>query len=309
MHKLRTLITSANYLFAFEAAARRLNFTEAASELNVTQPAVSKTIRSLEDACGFDLFRRDHSRLSLTPQGEKLFKETQATLDHLHDVITTLRDERYTGTVRASFSTGFVTMWLLPRLSRFKEAWPQITLRIEESNRDTFDLEREDVDISGRLGYGDWPNLNAYPFLREEVVAVCSPEYLRRHGPIETPDDLLKHQLLHFEEKHRKRVDWGTWLSENGVVAKRIPRDIVFTDFIASTQAAILGQGIALGWTSVLADHLSTGQLVAPLGAGLKTDKIMYLVTPAQRPMSEETRIFRDWLLEEVLRTVPSLVP
>lgn len=310
MHKLRTLITSANYLFTFEAAARRLNFTEAASALNVTQPAVSKSIRALEDACGFELFRRDHSRLSLTPQGEKLFQETQVALDHLHEVVTTLRGELlYMVTVRASFSIGFVTMWLLPRLPRFKEAWPQITLRIEENNSEVFDLEREGVDISGRLGYGDWPNLNAYPFLREEIVAVCSPDYLRRNGPIETPVDLLKHPLIHFEEKHRKRVDWGTWLAENGVTPKRIPRDIVFTDFIASTQAAIFGQGIALGWSSVLANHLSSGQLVAPLGPGLKTNKIMYLVIPAQRPMSEETRIFRDWMLEEVRRTTPSFVP
>lgn len=300
MHKLRTFIPSANYLFAFEAAARRLSFTEAAQELNVSQPAVSKTIRALEEACGMVLFRREKSRLKLTPEGERLFLETQGAFDRLHETITTLRSGQAADVVRVSFSSVFVTMWLLPRLHRFKEAWPDIRLRIEESTQDAFDLEREEVDISGRLGYGDWPQLVTWPFLREEILPVCSPDYLTRNGPINSPVELLDHPLLHFDERHRKRITWESWLLAHGVTSARVPHDIVFTDCLASCQAALLGQGVALGWTHLVNEHLKSGRLVNPLGTVMHTDKTMYLVAPATRPVSRGTALFRDWLLAEM---------
>lgn len=308
MHKLRAFVPSANYLFAFEAAARRLSFTEAARELNVSQPAVSKTIRALEEACGMQLFRREKSRLILTPEGERLFAETQGTFDRLHETITSLRKGQAADVVRASFSAVFVAMWLLPRLHRFKARWPEIRLRIEESSQDTFDLEREEVDISGRLGYGDWPGLHAWPFLREEIFPVCSPDYLARSAPITCPADLLNHPLLHFEERHRKRISWDVWMAAHGVQGGRVPHDVVFTDNLASTQAALFGQGVALCWTHLVNEHLEAGRLVNPLGSVMHTDKTMYLVVPANRPVGQGTAIFRDWLLEEIGAT-PHLVP
>ncbi len=165
MHKLRAFVPSANALFVFEAAARRLSFTEAAGELNVSQPAVSKTIRALERSCGFALFRRCPGRLSLTGEGERLFAEVRDSLDRLHGAIAGLRGGQGADVVRASFSSVFVALWLLPRLDRFKARWPGIRLRIEESERDVFDLAREEVDLSSRLGTGVWPGLRAWPFL------------------------------------------------------------------------------------------------------------------------------------------------
>lgn len=308
MHKLRASVPSANYLFAFEAAARRLSFTEAAQELNVSQPAVSKTIRALEEACGMQLFRREKSRLSLTPEGERLFLEVQASFDRLHETITSLQKGQAGDVVRASFSSVFVTMWLLPRLHRFKARWPAIRLRIEESNRDSFDLEREQVDISGRLGYGDWPELTAWPFLREEIFPVCSPDYLARCEPIGCPADLLNHPLLHSEERHRKRVSWDSWMAAHGLGTARVPHDIVFTDNLAATQAALLGQGVALCWRHLVNEHLKAKRLVNPLGSVMHTDKILYLVAPANRPVGTGTAIFRDWLLEE-MGELPHLIP
>lgn len=309
MHKLRTLIVSANYLFTFEAAARRLSFTEAANELNVTQPAVSKSIRALENACGVELFYRHNTRLALTSEGQKLYEQTLQSLDGLYDVISSFRSAHLSGTVRVSFSSSFTTLWLLPRLKSFKDRWPEITLRIAESDRDEFDLDREEIDISSRLGYGKWDNVNAYPFLREEIIPVCSKEYLQNNGSINSVEDLLSHSLLHVEDKYRKRIDWESWFHEQGVAAKKISRIMVFTDFSAATQAALLGQGIALGWTSVLSNYLSSGQLLRPIQNTVKTDKVMYLITSAKRPMSQATRCFLDWMLEEVKNSSPDLIP
>ncbi|MDR0810409.1 MAG: LysR family transcriptional regulator [Gemmobacter sp.] len=308
MHKLRSYIPSANYLFTFEAAARRLSFTEAAEELNVSQPAVSKTIRALEETCGMQLFRREKPRLVLTPQGERLFAETQAAFDRLHETVTTLRTATSSDVVRVSFSSIFVALWLLPRLAKFKAQWPDIRLRIAESSQDSFDLEREDVDISSRLGYGNWPELHAWPFLLEEILPVCSPAYLAAHGPVTSPAELLNHPLLHFEERHRRRITWDAWMAAHGVQGQPVPHDVVFTDCLASTQAALLDQGVALGWTHLVNDHLKAGRLVNPLGTVLYTDKTLYLVAPKGRPVGPGTEIFRDWLLEE-MRELPHLIP
>lgn len=133
MHRLRSLIPSANYLFVFEAAARRLSFTAAAEELNVSQPAVSKTIKLLEEATGLKLFRRERSRLELTAEGQRLYRETQEAFDHLHMVISSMRKKHSRDIIRVSFSASFVQLWLLPRLKGFKEKHPDVALRIEEA--------------------------------------------------------------------------------------------------------------------------------------------------------------------------------
>lgn len=299
MHRLRSLVPSANYLFVFEAAARRQSFTGAAEELNVSQPAVSKTIRLLEEATGLKLFRREHARLELTAEGKRLYKETQEAFDHLHMVISSLRQKHSRDIVRVSFSASFVQLWLLPRLKAFKAQHPDIALRIAESSRDDQDLLEEDIDLSARLGVGKWPGIHAWHFVTEEVWPVCSPAYLREHGPIETPADLLNHTLLHFEERHRSRVGWREYLERNEVSAAKLTQDFVFTDALNSIEAAVHGQGVALGWKHLVHDHLKAGKLVCPIRTSYHSGQSIHIVMPSQRPPKRGTEIFRDWLMEQ----------
>ncbi|GHD20807.1 LysR substrate-binding domain-containing protein [Tianweitania populi] len=300
MHRLRSLIPSANYLFVFEAAARRKSFTGAAQELNVSQPAVSKTIRLLEEATGLRLFRRDHTRLELTAEGKRLYKETQEAFDHLHMVISTLQKKHSTDIVRVSFSASFVQLWLLPRLKGFKARHPDVSLRIEESSRDDQDLVEEDIDLSARLGLGNWPGVNVWSLASEEVIAVCSADYLREHGPIREPADLLNHELLNFEERHRTRMVWREWLERNGVPVPKLRQEFVFTDALGSIEAAVLGQGVALGWRHLVHDHLKAGRLLSPLTTSYRSGQSIYLIMPAQRWPKRGAELFRDWLLEQV---------
>ena len=299
MHRLRSLIPSANYLFVFEAAARRLSFTAAADELNVSQPAVSKTIKLLEEATGLKLFRRDRSRLELTAEGQRLYRETQETFDHLHMVISSMRKKHSRDIIRVSFSSSFVQLWLLPRLKSFKEKHPDVALRIEESSRDDQDMLEEDIDVSARLGNGKWPGIHAWPFVTEEVWLVCSPSYLEEHGPITSPQDLLSHSLLHFEERHRSRLGWREWLERSGVPNPRIEQDFVFTDALSSIEAAVFGQGIALGWKHLVRDHITAGRLVPAIDIFNRSGETIHLVMPAQRPPKRGAELFRDWLLEQ----------
>lgn len=299
MHRLRSLVPSANYLFVFEASARRLSFTAAAQELNVSQPAVSKTIRLLEEATGLKLFRRENARLELTAEGLRLYKETQEALDHLHMVISSLRRKNTKDVVRVSFSASFVQLWLLPRLGDFKARYPDISLRIEQSSRDDQDLVEENIDLSARLGQGEWPGLNAWHFTEEEVMPVCSPAYLEENGPIAAVSDIPGHPLLHFDERHRSRLGWFEWLERMGAPAPRSTRDIVFSDALASIEAAAFGQGLSLGWRHLVQRYVDMGKLVYPLESVYKSGQSIFIITPSTRPTKTGTELFRDWLVEQ----------
>jgi len=297
MHRLRSLVPSANYLFVFEAAARRKSFTAAAHELNVSQPAVSKTIRLLELATDLKLFRRDSSRLELTAEGLRLYHEIQQSFDHLHDVLSTLRNKHSKDIVRVSFSTTFIQLWLLPRLNDFKSKHPDVSLRVEESTRDDEDLDIGDIDLSARLGTGDWPGLKSWKLAAEEVFPVCSPAYLQRSEPFLDPGDLHAHTLLHTEELHRTRLGWSEWLSSLGVPFQHLRHDSVFTDPVSSIHAAALGQGVALGWKHLVRDHLKAGHLVRPVNNVYRSGQFIWLVMSAHRPAKKGTILFRDWIL------------
>jgi LysR family glycine cleavage system transcriptional activator len=299
MHRLRSLVPSANYLFAFEAAARRRSFTAAAEELNISQPAVSKTIRLLEEATGLKLFRRDHARLELTAEGLKFYRETQQAFDHLHMVLTSLRARNSKDIVHVSFSSSFVQLWLLPRLKDFKARYPDIALRIEESTRDDQDLSEENIDVSARLGDAKWPDVHSWHFATEEVTPVCSPDYLREHEPIEKPADLLGHPLLHSEERHRARLGWREWLGHQLVSVARVKQESVFTDALGSIEAAVLGQGIALGWKHLVHDHIKAGRLCYPLPVVYRSGHSIYIVMAAKRPPKRGAELFRRWILEQ----------
>ncbi|RKD72718.1 LysR family glycine cleavage system transcriptional activator [Rhizobium sp. WW_1] len=265
----------------------------------MSQPAVSKTIKLLEEATGLKLFHREHTRLELTAEGLRFYRETQQAFDHLHMVLTSLRKKHSNDTVRVSFSASFVQLWLLPRLKDFKARYPDISLRIEESSRDDQDLNEENIDLSARLGAGKWPGIHAWHFVTEEVIPVCSAEYLREYGPISDAADLLNHRLLHFEEKHRVRLGWHEWLAQHSVPAGRINQDFIFTDALSSIEAAVFGQGIALGWKHLVHDHVQAGRLVYPLDAVYRSGQVIHLIMPAQRPAKPGAMLFRDWLLEQ----------
>ncbi|MDQ2067796.1 LysR substrate-binding domain-containing protein [Xinfangfangia sp. CPCC 101601] len=301
MHRLRTLVPSANHLFVFEAAARRGSFTAAAEELNVSQPAVSKTIKALEEATGLQLFRRRHTSVELTAEGKRLYKETQTMFDKMHMVITALRSKSSPDVVHLSFSTTFVQMWLLPRLKDFKAKHPNVSLRIEQSTREDFDLDVENIDLSARLGDGKWPGVESWLIAPEEIMAVCSPDYLATSAPIDRPADLLQHSLLHFEEKYRMRLGWHEWLLHHSVQLPKGPKETVFTDSLSSVEAAVLGHGVALAWRHLSAEHIRRGRLICPLPDHIyKSGEAIYLTMPIHRTPKPGAALFRDWLVEQV---------
>jgi len=214
-------------------------------------------------------------------------------------VISTLRRKHSHDTVRVSFSASFVQFFLLPRLKGFKAQHPDVSLRIEESGRDIADLEQEDIDLSARLGHGKWPGLDAWHFVTEEILPVCSPAYLQEHGRIRQPSDLASAVLLHFDERYRTRLGWREWLRLHGITADRLRQDFIFSDALASIEAAVQGQGVALGWKHLVRDHVASGRLICPLDLIHKTGQSVYLVMPAGRRPKPGAELLRDWLLAQ----------
>jgi LysR family glycine cleavage system transcriptional activator len=300
MHKLREFVPSANFLFTFEAAARRGSFTAAASELNVSQPAVSKAIRQLEDGLGFKLFRRNHYHLELTAEGKRLFQEVEKSFDHLHDIVSSMRRTSCEHRVKASFSASFLQLWLLPRLSDFYDLHPNITLSLEESAYDDFDLFANEIDVSARLGNGDWTDVQSWKLVPELIFPVAHPGYIAANGGEIGLDQIPDHRLLHFAEKNRLRYGWKDWLFTHGVSMTTSNHSVTFSDALSSLGAAALGHGIALGWTHLVLDYVLRGALQPVGNAKFSSGNDIFLVASRKRPLSAGGKAFVDWLLKRM---------
>lgn len=303
MHRLRAHIPSANVLFTFEAAARRRSFTSAAEELNVSQPAVSKMIRQLEAALGVRLFHRGVRPLELTAEGKRLFTEVERSFDALEATIVSIRHGSRRDTVTASFSASFLQLWLLPRLAEFYELHPGIGLVLEESSQDEFDLYADGVEVSSRLGRGEWTDVESWPLVPEVILPVSHPAYVERIGGA---GGLTQARLLHFREKHRVRFGWRDWLAATQTPFAEVSQPVVFSDALGSIGAAALGHGIALGWAHLVLDDMQKGNLQQVGDTRHATGKSVWLVASKRKDLSPAARVFVDWIRSRMAADIQS---
>jgi len=288
-------LPSLNGLRAFEAAARHLSFTQAASELNVTQTAISHQIKRLEDELGIPLFVRHNRSLALTPQARDYLPLVRAAFDDLR--LATERLLRKDGGKVLTISTlaSLAAKWLLPRLNSFQNAHPDIDVRITTSTG-LVDFKRDDVDAAIRYGRGHWPGVRAEWLMADELFPVCSPALLQGSKPLRCPHDLAQHTLLHTSGGFYDD-DWRLWLTAAGLPAAISKHHGLSFDLIFVTvQAAIDGFGVALGRTSYVRDDIAKGRLVVPFTIALPADAGFYLVSPEGRTDPAKLQAFRQWL-------------
>lgn len=286
-------LPSLNGLRAFEAAARHLSFTLAASELNVTQTAISHQIRRLEEELGIRLFIRQNRALALTPEARDYLPGVRAAFNDLRLATDRLlrRDDDKVLTV--STIASLAAKWLLPRLTDFQEAHPGIDVRITTSTS-LVDFQRDNVDAAIRYGRGQWAGLRADWLMADELFPVCSPSLLRSDEPLRTPGDLKDYVLLHTNSGD----DWRLWLTAAG-----LPTDIsrqpglTFDMTFVTIQAAIDGMGVAMGRTSYVRDDIAKGRLVVPFKIALPADAGFYLVSPEGRREAPKLAAFRQWMI------------
>jgi LysR family transcriptional regulator, glycine cleavage system transcriptional activator len=287
-------LPSLNGLRAFEAAARHLSFTQAASELNVTQTAISHQIRRLEEELGIRLFVRKNRALSLTPEAREYLPGIRAAFNDLRLATDRLLRKDDDNVLTISTLASLAAKWLLPRLSAFQEAHPDIDVRITTSTG-LVDFRGGDVDAAIRYGRGHWPGLRAEWLMADEMFPVCSPTLLTGKRPLRCPEDLRDHVLLH---NTNNGDDWRLWLTAAGLppdISKQ--PGITFDLILMTVQAAIDGMGVAMGRTTYVKDDIAKERLVVPFKIALPADAGFYLVSPEGAPDSPKLRAFRQWLV------------
>ena len=302
-------LPSLNALRAFEAAARHLSLTKAADELSVTPAAVSHQIKALEADLGVALMRRVSGRYQLTEPALEALPVLRAGFDQIAEAARRLRSDHSRHFLTISAGPTFAATWLVRRLRRFKALYPDIDVRLHTSDK-VVDLRRDGVDVAIRFGGGDYAHLETIRLFEESIYPVCAPALLADGPPLSAPSDLAHHTLLHVEwqwprESH-ETFDWEMWLRAAGaeeVDASRGPR---FSHASIALQAAMDGQGLALGSDSLASDELAEGRLIRPFSLRLPLAFGYHLVYPAEWRDLPKIRAFREWIAEEIAPDGPA---
>jgi LysR family transcriptional regulator, glycine cleavage system transcriptional activator len=282
-----------NALRAFEAAARHLSFTKAADELFVTQAAISHQVKALETWLGQPLFRRKSRKLYLTEAGQAYAGPLGMAFDEIDTATARLSALDSSGTLTVSVLPSIAAKWLVPRMRGFRERHPEIDVRLSPSTHLT-DFSREAVDVVLRYGRGDWIGMRADQFLTEDIFPVCSPDLLAGSHPLRQPDDLKHHTLLHDDYYE----DWTRWLLAAGVRDIDTMHGPVYEDSSNLLQAAMAGEGVALGRSALAADDLAAGRLVKAFDISLPVEFAYYVVAPETSADRPKVAAFREWVIE-----------
>lgn len=281
-------------LRAFEAAGRHLSFTRAAEELHVTQAAVSHQIKALEAFLDRRLFHRQPRGLVLSEAGREYLPAVRRAFELLFEATVRIADRDRSDTLTVSVMPSFATRWLVPRLGRFLREHPEINVRIDPSEK-LSNFRDDGVDIGIRYGRGSYPGLRCDRLMTEDVFPVCSPDLLRGNAPLRCLDDVRHHVLLHDDGYD----DWRTVLLSAGLSDIDPGRGPVYTDSSMLIQAAVAGQGIAIGRGALVADELEAGRLVRPFEFSRPAAFAYYVVCPEGSADRPAVRVFREWMMRE----------
>ncbi|BAU74688.1 LysR substrate-binding domain-containing protein [Metapseudomonas furukawaii] len=286
-------------LVAFESAARHLSFTLAAKELNVTQGAISRQVRLLEDYLGKALFTRTTRSMSLTPTGTLYFDTVRDCMLHLARTTGEIRQWRGDQQVTVATSTAMASLWLLPKVAEFQRQHEEIDLRIIAHDH-VKDYSRLESDLSLYYCHTPPKGMEVTPLFSEEIFLVCSPAYLARHPQLATVEGLASCTWLWLEDSQRDWIGWPEWFKRLGQEPITPKHRVNINSYSMLIQSAISGQGVALAWNKLVDDPLSTGALVKPNDLVLRTDaQFCLLENPSERGPRESVRLFRDWLMAQ----------
>ncbi len=281
-----------NALRVFETAARHLSFTRASEELFVTQAAVSHQIKSLEEYLGIKLFRRQNRALYLTEEGQSYFLDIKGTFLALSDATERLLARGAKGSLTVSTAPSFAIQWLVPRLSLFSEIYPDIDVRIKAVDMNDGSLT-DDVDVAIYYGRGKWKGIRADKLHTEYLVPVCSPLLLNGNKPLRTPADLQEHILLH----DTSRRDWTDWFKQLGISSVNVNQGPIFSHTSMVLQAAVHGQGVALGHSVLAQPEIDAGRLIRPFKEVLISKDAYYLVCREEQDELGKIVAFREWMI------------
>ena len=294
----RNALPPLDLLVGFEAAARHLSFTRAGEELYLTQSAVSRQIKDLEDHLGVALFHRRHRALALTPEGQQFYAAAAQVLVTMRAATDQLRLRTGRQAIAVTTTHSFAALWLIPRLAGFTRAHPDADVRITADTR-VQDLERDGLDIAIRHGPPSLAGPNAVRLFGERVFPVCSPKLLARK-PLKKPEDLKSHVLLQYDDPDGRHpwLHWKTWLEVAGIADLRPAGSLSFSGYEQIIPAALAGHGVALGRTPLVRDLLASKELVAPFKSSADPARAYFAIVSRRAEGRREVRDFVEWLRE-----------
>ncbi len=289
-----------NSLVAFEAAARHLSFTEAANELNVTQGAISRQVRLLEDYLGKSLFERTTRSMRLTPTGAQYHETVRSALLDVASATGEIRHWRGEQQVTVATSTAMASLWLLPKVTAFKREHEHIDLRIIAHDH-VKQYSRLECDLALYYCRSIPQDMASTPLFREEVFPVCSPDYLAKHPEVCDIDHLASCTWLWLEDSQRDWIGWHEWFERLGHKPQEPRHRVNINSYSMLIQSALSGQGIALGWLNLVDSHLQEGSLVRPVKASLTTEAQFCLLEPLGRGRHRASvELFHSWLMDQL---------
>ncbi|WP_104005710.1 LysR family transcriptional regulator [Marinobacterium lutimaris] len=291
MPSLRRQIPSANALFVFESAARCGNFTKAAAEMGVTQPAVSRMLSLLEEHLQVKLFERSAGRTLLTEEGEILYRGVKDGFQRIESSLQEIAARRSgMETVTLSVSTAFTTHWLMPRMHRLQTQLPNVDIRFQLMSG-AISGSVEDVDFGMRFMSGEDLSQGAELLIPELLVLVCSPEYKDTHFTAQGEPPT-------YIGLTDNRTNWLDYFSSVDCPTSAL-HSLEFTDYAVVLQAALLGQGFAVGWMNIVSNWLCNGALVPVNSELVATGRLCHITFPRTKPLSPAARRVKDWIIAE----------
>jgi DNA-binding transcriptional LysR family regulator len=266
--------------------------------LFITQSAVSRQIRGLEEHLGIPLFERRHRALALTDAGRTLYRSASELLERLQETTDRLRSERDTPHLTVTTTSGFASLWLIPRLRGFTAGHPDVDVRISASYK-LINLERGLVDVGVRYCREEDAPEGAARLFGEELFPVCSPALLKEGPrPLRGLDDLASHALLHMDEA-AGYLDWGTWLAAQGHTDLKPAASLRFDSYEQMVGAALSGQGVAMGIGHLVRGLMDEGRLIAPFANAVISQRAYFVVRSSLTGTRPHVTAFVEWLVEE----------
>ena len=289
----RRFLPSTSALAAFESVARLGSFSAAASELSLTQSAVSRQVAQLEDQLGVRLFERNGRGVFLTPEGRSYSKTVGTALKMLRMASLDIMTRRHGNSLNLAILPTFGTRWLMPRIPGFVARHPEIILNFA-TRIGRFDFVKDGIDAAIHIGQADWPDAVSTFLMTETVVPVCAHAFKQAHL-LESPGDLAGLPLFHMSSRPGA---WEHWFASAGK-APPPAQGMWFEQFSTVTQACIAGLGVALMPEFLIRTELETGQLVVAVPHRVKSQSSYYVVTPASRAKDPSVAAFVDWIVGE----------
>ena len=291
----RRHLPSHSVLRSFECAARHQSFTQAAEELHLTQSAISRQVKELEEIIGTNLFRRTGRQVQLTKSGKILAQELAVDLENIHQTIMrAISAGRENTAIRLATLPGFASRWLIPRLPEFSALFPDIEISMA-TRLEPFDMNREHIDLAIHFGAKDWPDTDMIELCSETMIAVCSPEFKQQYR-ISQIESLRSAPRLHMETRP---MGWAQFFEQYNIVEEHSSSGKYFDQFSMIIAGVIAALGAGLIPTYLIERELNAGQLVRIGDLSITTKNSYYLVTPSNRKNRDVDRLC-NWMINSI---------